>query len=28
VASDGGMIRVFWRDVPGGPEREWAHPGV
>lgn len=28
VASDGGVIRVFWRDVPGGPQREWAHPGV
>jgi hypothetical protein len=28
MASDGGVIRVFWRDVPGGPVREWAHPGV
>jgi hypothetical protein len=28
VASDGGMIRVLWRDAPGGPEREWSHPGV
>jgi hypothetical protein len=28
VASDGGVIRVFWRDFPGGPVREWAHPGV
>ena len=28
VTTDGGVIRVFWRDVPGGPEREWAHPAV
>ena len=27
-ASQGGIIRVLWRDAPGGPDREWAHPAV
>ncbi len=28
MTSGGGMIRVLWRDLPSGPEREWSHPAV
>jgi hypothetical protein len=28
MASQGGTIRVRWRDAPGAPDREWSHPAV
>ena len=28
LGSDGGVIRVLWRDAPDGPDREWSHPAV
>jgi hypothetical protein len=27
-ASQGGIIRVLWREAPDAPDREWSHPAV
>jgi hypothetical protein len=27
-ASQGGIIRVRWREAPDAPDREWSHPAV
>ena len=27
-ATHSGLIRVFWRDAPDAPDREWARPAV
>ena len=28
LGSDGAVIRVTWREAPGGPDKEWSHPAV